>query len=564
VRLPFLSPRPTRPLRAMRSVRRCRPLGASSLTLAVVLAALVGCSPAAPQSSSSTTAAGGAAGSAQQAGTSAQQPVAAGAAQQVIKVGLLGEPSSLEPAVNSGSFQRTVKLLVYRGLYNYGTDGQPAPALAESHQVSDDQRTYTFKLRKATFQNGDRVTADDVKFTFDRILDEKTGATFRAQLSVISSVEVVDPSTVRFTLKEPVAPFLHYLALPESVIVSRKYTEDKGDLASTMMGAGPYTFKEWKKGQSITLDKYDNYYEPGLPKTASIRFSFLADDSARVNALKAGDVDIIESLPWNVTASIDSDPNLQAVKAPGPFMGLIFNTTFKPFSDPRVRQAVGYAIDRQAVIDTAFNGRGYPIWGMAMPQNSIAYDPKFDNYFSLNVDKARSLLAEAGYPNGFKARLLSTSQFAFHQQTAVVVKAELAKIGIDLDLDLPDWATRLQKNTKGDYDLLVVGTAGDINDPDFISDYYQSGDIRLNNAPGFADPRIDELLKQGRAELDPTRRKAIYDEIQQRALDESPLVFLLWREQSLGASKKVSGFTNLPYGLTFQWGLTLDNATITK
>jgi len=135
---------------------------------------------------------------------------------------------------------------------------------------------------------------------------------------------VVDPTTVRFTLNEPVAPFLHYLALPESVIVSKKYTQDKGDLAATAMGAGPYTFKEWKKGQSITLEQFDKYYESGLPKTPSVRFSFLADDSARVNALTAGDVDIIESLPWNVTASIESDATLQGLTAPGPFMGLIY------------------------------------------------------------------------------------------------------------------------------------------------------------------------------------------------------------------------------------------------
>jgi len=549
-------------LTSLRRSRRTTPrrLTGGALALGLGLTALVGCGQPATTSPAASTPA--AAGATSQAGATTGQQAAN--QQALIKVGLLGEPSLLEPSQNTGSFQRTVKLLVYRGLYNYGTNGQPAPALADSYQVSEDKKTYTFKLRNASFQNGDPVTADDVKFTFDRILDPKTGATFRSQLSVIQSIEAVDPTTVRFVLKEPVAPFLHYLALPESVIVSKKYTEDKGDLAATAMGAGPYTFKEWKKGQSITLDKFDKYYASGLPKTASIRFSFLADDSARVNALKAGDVDVIESLPWNVTASVESDPNLQALKQPGPFMGLIFNNTSKVFSDPRVRQAVAYAIDRQAVIDTAFNGRGYPIWGMAMPQQSIAYDPKFDNYFKLDVEKAKALLTEAGYPNGFKARLLSTSQFAFHQQTAVVVKAELAKIGIDLELDLPDWATRLQKNGKGDYDLLVVGTAGDINDPDSISDYYQSGDIRLNNSPGWVDARVDELLKQGRAELDETKRKAIYGEIQQRVLDQSPLVFLMWREQSLGASKKATGFSNLPYGLTFQWGLTLENATLTK
>jgi glutathione transport system substrate-binding protein len=330
------------------------------------------------------------------------------------------------------------------------------------------------------------------------------------------------------------------------------------------MGAGPYTFKEWKKGQSITLEKFDKYYDPSVPKTQTIRFSFLADDNARVNAIRGGDVDLIEYVPWSLEDTLQNDPNVQLMSSKGPWMGLIFNTTFKAFSDPRVRQAVGYAIDRQAVIDTAFNGRGYPIWGFAMPQSSLAYDAKFDNYFSLNLDKAKQLMAEAGYPNGFQARLLATSQYAFHQQTAVVVKAELAKIGIDLQLDLPDWATRLQQNLKGDYDMLVVGTGGDITDPDFISDYYQSGGIRLNNAPGFADPTIDQLLQQGRQEFDDSKRKAIYDQIQQRALDESPLVYLMWRDQSYAAKKGLSGFTNLPDSLTFQSGLTLQNATLAK
>jgi glutathione transport system substrate-binding protein len=226
---------------------------------------------------------------------------------------------------------------------------------------------------------------------------------------------------------------------------------------------------------------------------------------------------------------------------------------------------VGYAIDRQAVIDTAFNARGWPIWGMAMPEASVAYDPKFDAYFKLDLDKARSLLAEAGYPNGFKARMLATSQYAFHQQTAVVVKSELAKIGIDLELDMPDWATRLAKTGKGDHDLVVVGTAGDIgSDPDFISDYYQSGPLRLNSAPGFADARVDELLAAGRAELDETKRKAIYADIQQRVLDESPLVYLMWRDQSYASKKSLTGFTNLPGFLSFQSGITLESATLSK
>ena len=129
-------------------------------------------------------------------------------------------------------------------------------------------------------------------------------------------------------------------------------------------------------------------------------------------------------------------------------------------------------------------------------------------------------------------------------------------------MDLPDWATRLEQNLAGDYDLLVVGTAGDIADPDYLTDYYQSGDIRLNNAPGFADERVDELLALGRTTLDPAERKAIYAELQERVLELSPLVFLMWRAQSYAATPDLQDFTNLPGFLTFQSGISLENASM--
>lgn len=479
-------------------------------------------------------------------------------------MGLSGEPANLDPHIQAGTPARTVRLLVYRGLYNYGKDGQLSPELAESYEVSDDGLTYTFHLRDAKFHNGDPVTAEDVKYSLERILDEKTGASFYDQLSVIDRVEALDEKTVQVTLKNPMAPFIHYLALPESAIVSKKWAQEHdGNLSQYPMGAGPYTFVEWKKGQEIILKKFDDFYKPGLPKTPNIRFFFYADENARVNALRSGDVDLIEYVPWKDAATIESDPNLQLLSTTGTFMGLVFNTNFEPFSDPRVRQAVAYTIDRQAVIDTAFNGRGYPMYGTPIPEISIAYDPKYANYFTEDVEKAKALLAEAGYPDGFTARLLATSQYGFHEQTAVVVKAELEKIGINLELDLPDWATRIEKNLAGDYDMLVIGTGPDIADPDAIADYYQSGGIRLNNAPGWSNARVDELLQMGRMELDDAKRKEIYGELQQIVLDESPLVFLMWREQSYAAKKGLSGFTNIP-GLSFQSGLTLEEAVLTK
>jgi glutathione transport system substrate-binding protein len=170
------------------------------------------------------------------------------------------------------------------------------------------------------------------------------------------------------------------------------------------MGAGPYKFVEYKKGQRIVIEKSSSFYKSGIPKTDRIEFQFLADGNTRVNSLLSGDVDLIEYVPWKDVPTIKGDSNLQVLGGTGPFMGLIFNTTFKPFSDPRVRRAVAFAIDRTAIIKTAFAGQGTPIYGMAVPTSSIAYNSKFDSYFKLSLDEAKKLLADAGYPNGSKAR----------------------------------------------------------------------------------------------------------------------------------------------------------------
>lgn len=483
--------------------------------------------------------------------------------QTTLRFALSGEPSTMDPLVQNGTVGRTIKLAIYRGLLNYNKDGELSNELAESYTISDDQKKYTFTLRDAKFHNGDPVTAEDVKYTFERIANPKNSATFKNELSIIDSIDAVDDKTVVMTLKEPSASFVHYLALPESVIVSKKWTEEKnGDLNANPMGAGPFEFVKWTKGQELVVKQFSGYYKTDKDPVDNIRFIFYPDENTRVNALRAGDVDLIDSVPWKDSASLEQDSNLKLDSVSGPFMQLQFNTQFTPFSDPRVRKAIAYAIDRNTIINTAFNGRGEPIYGMAIPEGYMGYNEKFTNYFEYNIDKAKELLAEAGYPNGFKARLLATAQYAYHQQTAVAIQSELKKIGIEVELDLPDWATRIKKNTEGSYDFLVAGTAGDITDADWLSNFYAGGAVRLNNSAYFDDPEINKLLDEGRKEPDEKKRSQIYEQLIERSLDLSPFVYLSWREQSYAMKANVEGFKNLPGFLTFQSGVSLEDVTV--
>jgi len=477
--------------------------------------------------------------------------------------GLAAEPTTMDPYIQNGTHGRTVKLAIFRGLYNYNEKGELEAELAESYTANDDLTSYTFKLRDAKFHNGDPVTAEDVKYTFERILDPESGATFKTELSIIDSIEVDGDKTITFNLSEPSAPFVHYTALPESVIVSKSYTEANiDDIATKPMGAGPFKLVSWTQGSNIIVEKFEDYYKEGQPYLDEIEFQFYTEENTRVNALRAGDVDLVETVPWKDTESIGNTDNLKLESANGPFMALQFNTDFEPFSKPEVRQAIAYAIDRNAIINTAFSGRGEPIYGMATLEGYMGYDEKFTTYFEHNIEKAKELLAEAGYPDGFKATLLSTSQYGMHEQTAVAVQSELKKIGIEVELELPDWATRINKNVEGDYQFLVVGTSGDITDGDWMSNFYTGGPARLNNSANFDDEQINSLLEQGRKEVDPAKREEIYTQLMERAMELSPFVYLSWREQSYGMQENVNGFVNLDGFLSFQSGVTLEETYI--
>ena len=255
-------------------------------------------------------------------------------------------------------------------------------------------------------------------------------------------------------------------------------------------------------------------------------------------------------------------PKLALQNTPGPFMYLTFNAKVKPFDDPRVRVAIAHAIQREEIIKAAFFGRGAPIEGLPLTEGTAFYDARLAHGWAYDPAKAKALLAAAGVGNGFACKLLSTAQYGMHKDTATVVQQHLAAVGIQAELVLPDWSTRVTLGNRGQYELAVMGSASEYNDPDGLAPF-----LAGNLAPSYVRsfgldvPKIDELLAAGRSEFDDTKRHAIYTELQQVFLDQAPMVGLCFRAQGYAMSKGVSGFHNLPGALTFYSGTTFEETS---
>ncbi|MBI1774105.1 MAG: peptide ABC transporter substrate-binding protein [Proteobacteria bacterium] len=480
-------------------------------------------------------------------------PAFAASPPGTLTFGLSTFPPALQPWAQTGTAAVTVKALIYRGLLSFAADGKIRGELAQSWER--DGTAWVFKLREAVFHNGAPVTADDVKWTLEQVAAEKSTAYFKAEFQAAQAIETPDPRTIRIVMKQPTATLPLLLANPHMPILARGSTDGQ----ALGIGAGPYVLKAQERGVSLDFTASDKYYKPGLPKTKAIRMVVYADENLRVTALQAGDVDMIEYVPWQHMQAIEADPRLKLDAANGPFMALSFNGTTGPFKDARLRRAVAYAIRREEIVQAAFFGRGAPLLGLPIEPGNPFYEDRFAKVWSYQPEKAKALMAEAGVAKGFSCTLLSTAQYGMHKSTAEIVQQHLAEIGIQANLNLPDWATRVNMGNKGQYEFCVQGTTADNNDPDGLASLID-GELPASVARSFglSTPRIHELFIAGRAEFDPAKRKVLYNELFERALDEAPMVGLAWRSQGYGMAKNVMGFKSYSGALNFFSGLGLE------
>lgn len=463
----------------------------------------------------------------------------------VLKIGTQAAPVGIDPATTSAFSSSLIDEEIYEGLTKITPKLAVAPDLATSWDITNGGKTYTFHLRQGvTFSNGDPFTSQDVKWTFERIMNPKTASPRAYEFNQVTSIKTPDKYTVVIQLKQALAPFLTYLAA--------QYIEDPsfvkshgGSLKTVAMGTGPYVLASYNPAQDVVLKRNPHYWKKGLPYINALHFLPEPDGNTRTTALLSGSTNFIQLVPAAKIDSLKKNSKVTMVGGTGDWWDYLgFNCAKPPFNKVKVRQAIAWALNKQAIVKTALFGNAAVIHGGPIPPSSWAYT-KFRIYHP-NLKKARELLKEAGYPHGFTATIKVGAQYKTQVADAQVIQAELKPLGINIKVDPIDWGTFLSQIDSGDFQMQVDGWLG-FTDPDqFLYPEFHSG--QKWNFGHFSNPQVDKLLDEGRLATSQSKRKQIYAKAEKLIVKLAPNVFLDFHYQYEAMAKNVHGYTNRSTG----------------
>ena len=454
------------------------------------------------------------------AATLAAVPAAAQPPRRTFVSAKTTEAPSLEPIMEQALSRQRLDPLFYNRLVEWGHDGKLEPALAESWTASPDGRTWTFKLRRGVkFHNGRDLTSEDVKYTYERILDPKVGSGGRGYLSAIDHIELPDSHTVRIVTKQPSASLLAGMAGGWSAIVSR---EEKGDLRRTAMGTGPFILQEWVPQSHLKARRNPDYWDKGKPAVDAIEIKVIPDEANIIAQLRTGNIHHALLEDNKNYLLVKDDKRLNAQRAPRLGFDMVnINHGRRPYTDVRVRQALSLAVDRTEVLQAAASGLGSVTGPLtpAMRPWALPADA-FKEWYTPNVERAKKLLADAGFPNGFKTTLKVIPTFPTMVAGAQVIAAHLKKIGVDVQIIQEEYGVWIKAIIKPnfDFDLTMNATTGDADPDSLFYRRFHSSEKQWNND---GDPDVDVLLDQGRTTLDPAKRKDIYDRAQRLMVEKA-------------------------------------------
>ena len=490
----------------------------------------------------------------------------------VLRARLNADIRSTDPGVNRDANTDGVMLHIVEGLVGLKEDTSVGPLLAQKVDVSKDGKTYSFRLRDGvSFHNGAPLTADEVVWTWKRYLTP--GTSWRCLnefdgrgITKILSVEAPDPKTVVFTLDKPSALFLATMARADcggAGIVHRASVGADGKWVAPI-GTGPFKLGEWKRGQYIELQRFDAYASRPEPRDGNtggkkaeverVRFMDIPDGAAAKAALISGQLDIVNDLDVADLGEVATAPNLSVDKADTMGLSAILLQTRDPvLKDVRVRRAMALALDQPALVRSVTNALVRRN-NSAIPTTSPFYSPVQGQGFAHNLAEAKKLLAEAGY-TGQPIKLIANKRYNSMFEMAVLAQAMLQQAGLKVDIEVLDWATQLDRYSKGNYQAMAFAYSARL-DPSLSYEMF-TGPKDTQPRKVWDNPDVQAKLTASMETLDKAKRQATFDELHRRMLDEVPLIVLYNGLEITGHNKRLQGYRNWPLALPRLWNVKL-------
>lgn len=436
---------------------------------------------------------------------------------------------------------------IHSGLVDVNRDFEIVPAIAENWETPDNT-TVVFNIRDGVkWHNGDDFTADDWVYTLKRLRDEDTNAIYTESLEPVDNAVARDETTLEVNLKRPYAPLFAYLTPVgrAGVPINQNAVEEYGnqEYGNNPVGTGPFQLSEWESGGQVVLDAFDDYWgEP--PNLDRVEVDLIADNNALVNALRSGAIHISPNIPTAQVSSLEGSDTIEAVtELTGNYHYISINCDREPFDQVKVRQAIMFGIDREAAVEAVFQGfaepNGYPL----SPAFDWAYpdEPSFQQY---DPERAKELLAEAGYPDGFEATMLTPNLQPWRRGGEWLAE-ELGKIGIDAELKVMEWASFRERTASEpfEYDMFNLQWLGEVDPDQELSMFHKDSGLNRTN---FENEEISDLIDQQRQETDRGKRAELLKNLTKRVAEVGPYACYASQRRTYGVSNKVEGFEPHP------------------
>lgn len=463
----------------------------------------------------------------------------AGDSKDTLRIAYTADPEGLDPQRTAAVSTLEITSNIFDTLITCDADWNIIPDIAKEWKVADDGMSVTFYLNKGIlFHNGRELKAEDVKYSFERLKGEESP---KAKMYAnIKSIDVVDDYTITFTTEKLDVDLLLSFAYPWTAIIPQECADE---LKTNPVGSGPYKYVEWVPQQSVKLVKNDEYFGDKA-NIKNVEFVLIPDYTSQLAALMVGDIDVTEVTADQIDV-LNSTEGVKGYAAPqNSIQILALNQKNEYLSNEKVRQAIAMAINKKEIIDTVVWGNGTEI-GSHLPVSSPYYVDTTD-VMAYNVEEAKKLLAEAGYPDGFELSLKLPKPYQAHVDTGQIIADQLSKIGIKCNIEIIEWATWMSDvYTDKKYDMTVVAHSGRLEPYNFLSRYDSNSGDYLSLLSGD----VDQLLKDALKEKDESKRKEIYAEIQKILATEVPCVYIQSLYRFYGFNENVEGFGVYPINI---------------